>query len=92
MKVNALDTALVIIDPQIEVLSPKGANWPVLKESVTRNNTVEHLTLLFKAAAEKNIKRLFPLIIFIPPIISGNLMAHWKPQSRKMIVSCVKAL
>lgn len=36
-------TALVIIDPQIDFMSPKGKAWPVVGESVTEQNLVPHL-------------------------------------------------
>jgi nicotinamidase-related amidase len=48
-------TAIVITDPQNDFLSPDGATWGVVGESVTRNNTVENLDQLFKIAKEENI-------------------------------------
>jgi len=50
MDVSAQHTALVIIDPQNDVLSEHGKNWAVLKESVTENRTVENIERLFVAA------------------------------------------
>jgi nicotinamidase-related amidase len=44
------DTAVVVIDPQNDVLSPNGVNWAVLEASVTENKTVEHLVDIFTAA------------------------------------------
>jgi nicotinamidase-related amidase len=44
------DTALVIIDPQNDVLSEKGRGWPLLHESIKENNTVENIERLFKAS------------------------------------------
>jgi Protein of unknown function (DUF1348) len=44
------DTAVVVIDPQNDVLSPSGKNWEVLEASVTENNTVGHLVEIFAAA------------------------------------------
>lgn len=44
------DTAVVVIDPQNDVLSPSGKNWAVLGASVTENKTVEHLAEIFTAA------------------------------------------
>lgn len=44
------DTAVVVIDPQNDVLSPSGKNWEVLEASVTENNTVGHLVEIFTAA------------------------------------------
>jgi nicotinamidase-related amidase len=50
MDVSAKNTALVIIDPQNDVLSEHGKNWAVLKDSVTENRTVENIERLFVAA------------------------------------------
>lgn len=44
------DTAVVIIDPQNDVLSEKGLGWPLLHESLKENNTVENIEKLFRAA------------------------------------------
>jgi len=43
-------TALVITDPQNDFLSPDGVTWGVVGESVTANNTVEHIETLIKTA------------------------------------------
>ncbi|MFC0407118.1 cysteine hydrolase [Roseomonas elaeocarpi] len=43
-------TALLVIDPQIDFLSPQGAAWSVFGESVTEHRTVENLGRLFEAA------------------------------------------
>lgn len=42
-------TALVVIDPQIDFMSPKGAGWPVFGESVTEQKLVPNLGRLFAA-------------------------------------------
>ena len=54
-------TALVVIDPQNDFLSPNGVAWGVVGESVTENRTVEHLDKLFKTAKEVGIQ------VFISP-------------------------
>ena len=54
-------TALVVIDPQNDFLSPNGVAWGVIGESVTENRTVEHLDTLFKTAKEAGIQ------VFISP-------------------------
>ena len=38
-------TALVITDPQNDFLSPQGATWGVVGESVTENGTVDNRPL-----------------------------------------------
>ena len=50
MNIDNNDTAVVIIDPQNDVLSPTGKNWDSVGASVTDNNTVQHLLDIFAAA------------------------------------------
>lgn len=50
LSINRSDTAVVIIDPQNDVLSEKGLAWPLLHESIKENNTVENIERIFKAA------------------------------------------
>jgi nicotinamidase-related amidase len=52
---NSKLTALVITDPQNDFLSPEGVTWGVVGESVTENNTVEHIEHLLEAAKENDI-------------------------------------
>ena len=52
---NSKQTALVITDPQNDFLSPDGVTWGVVGESVTENNTVEHIEHLLGAAKENDI-------------------------------------
>ena len=60
-KVDASDTALVITDPQNDFLSPEGATWGMVGDSVTENKTVEHIEALFQAAKE------YGMTVFISP-------------------------
>jgi nicotinamidase-related amidase len=53
MVVDRIETALVVIDPQNDVLSDRGISWALLHESLKENNTVENLARLF-TAAKKN--------------------------------------
>jgi len=48
-------TAIVITDPQIDFLSPKGVTWHLVGKNVTENNTVENIDRLMKIAGERNI-------------------------------------
>jgi nicotinamidase-related amidase len=50
MKIQKDDTAIVIIDPQNDVLSETGANWAAVGASVTENDTVANITRLFEGA------------------------------------------
>jgi nicotinamidase-related amidase len=54
-------TAIVITDPQVDFLSPKGVTWELVGKSVTENNTVKHLEDLFEAAQKTNT------LVFVSP-------------------------
>ena len=43
MNINKNDTAVVLIDPQNEVLNETGRAWPLVRESLRANNTIENL-------------------------------------------------
>ena len=60
-KANPENTALVITDPQNDFLSPDGATWGLVGESVQENNTVENIDSLLKTAKENGIP------VFISP-------------------------
>ncbi|MBC2735026.1 MAG: cysteine hydrolase [Desulfobacteraceae bacterium] len=61
MKIDIEHTAMVIIDPQNDFLSPAGVTWGVVGESVTENNTVENIDRLFRTAKE------IGLTVFVSP-------------------------
>ena len=50
MKLNVKRAALVVTDPQVDFLSPKGVTWGVVGKSVQEHNTVANLGRLFAAA------------------------------------------
>jgi nicotinamidase-related amidase len=52
MEFSKSDTALVVIDPQNDVLSEAGVSWGLVGESIRENNTVENLDRLFRAAKQ----------------------------------------
>jgi nicotinamidase-related amidase len=54
MRYDSSDTAVVIIDPQNDVLSPTGKNWDSVGASVTENHTVEHLMEILQSAKKSN--------------------------------------
>ena len=58
MEFNKSDTALVVIDPQNDVLSETGVSWGLVGESIKENNTVENLERLFRAAKERRFRGL----------------------------------
>ena len=53
MDFSRSDTALVVIDPQNDVLSEKGVSWGLVGASVRENGTVENLARLFKTAKDQ---------------------------------------
>jgi nicotinamidase-related amidase len=53
MKIEKSNTALVVIDPQNDVLSENGVSWPLVGNSVKENDTVANIERLFKAAKER---------------------------------------
>ena len=58
---SANDTALVITDPQNDFLSEDGVTWGLVGDSVTENNTVQHIGQLLSTAKEKGYE------VFISP-------------------------
>lgn len=61
VQIDRAHTALVIIDPQVDFLSPKGVAWGVVGKSVEANHTVDNLETLFRVAKANNIP------VFISP-------------------------
>jgi len=53
MKTQKNDTALVVIDPQNDVLSEQGVSWGLVGDSVKENNTIANIERLFVAAKER---------------------------------------
>jgi nicotinamidase-related amidase len=54
MNVNNNDTAVLVIDPQNDFLSEKGATWELVGDSVKENKTIENIEQLFKTAKDNN--------------------------------------
>jgi nicotinamidase-related amidase len=69
---NSKMTALVITDPQNDFLSPDGVTWEVVGESVTENNTVEHIEQLLQAAKESGTP------VFVSPHYYYPTDHHWE--------------
>lgn len=55
MELDLSKTALVVIDPQIDFLSPQGVAWPLVGECVMENRVVENLERLFAAAKQAGL-------------------------------------
>ena len=61
MNINQNDTAVVVIDPQNDVLSEKGVSWDLVRESIKENKTIENIERIFKAAKQNEFE------VFISP-------------------------
>jgi len=55
MTLDLRRTALVVTDPQIDFLSPKGVTWGVVGKSVQQHNTVGNIGRLFVAAKKAGV-------------------------------------
>jgi nicotinamidase-related amidase len=52
MEFDRNNTAVVMIDPQNDVLSESGRGWPALHESIRENNTIENMERIFRTAKD----------------------------------------
>lgn len=66
--------ALVVIDPQVDFMSPSGKAWPAVGENVTELNVVPNLHRLFKAAKGAGI------VVAISPHYYYEWDHNWKVQ------------
>ncbi len=73
MEVSRIDTAVVFIDPQNDVLSEKGTSWAAVGASVTENGTVENMAKIFEAAKANNY-----LVFISPHYFYPTDYAGWK--------------
>ena len=55
MTIDVERTAILIVDPQNDFLSPTGVAWGVVGKSVIENRTVENIAALMKAAKDYNL-------------------------------------
>jgi nicotinamidase-related amidase len=67
VKYNHTDTAIVVIDPQNDVLSPTGTSWEVVGASVIENRTVENLIEVLAAAKAGDYSVFISPHYFYPP-------------------------
>jgi len=66
MKIENNDAAVVFIDPQNEVLDERGLAWPMVRESLRENQTIENLERIFKAAKAHGFEVFISLHYFYP--------------------------
>ena len=72
MNINERDTAVVFINPQNEVLSERGLAWPLVRESLHENQTIENMERIFKAAKARGFE------VFISPHYFYPTDKGWK--------------
>lgn len=63
---DPVDTAVVFIDPQNDVLSEKGTAWAAVGQSVRENKTVEHMEHIFQAAKHNGFEVFISRHYFYP--------------------------
>jgi nicotinamidase-related amidase len=61
MNINNNDTAVVVIDPQNDVLDEKGISWDLVSDSIHENQTIENIERIFKVAKQNEFE------VFISP-------------------------
>ena len=70
--IGRTDTAVVFIDPQNDVLSETGLSWPLVRESLKENNTIENMERIFKSAKARGFE------VFISPHYFFPTDKGWK--------------
>ena len=72
---NKNDTAVVVIDPQNEVLSETGVSWDLVGDNVKENKTIENIGRIFKTAKQSGFEVFISPTITTPPTMAGTLPA-----------------
>lgn len=72
MDINRNNTAVVIIDPQNDVLNEKGVSWHLVGNSVKENKTVENIEHIFKAAKQYGFEVFISLHYYYPTDYGWN--------------------
>lgn len=72
MNFNTNDTAVVVTDPQNDVLSEQGVAWGLVGDSIKENKTVENIERLLKAAKKNGFE------VFISPHYYYPADQAWK--------------
>jgi nicotinamidase-related amidase len=75
MTLDLEHTALVVIDPQIDFMSPKGAAWSAVGEAVTERRVVPNLLRLFESSKKAGI------VVAISPHYYYPHDHNWKFQA-----------
>jgi len=73
MEINTGRTALVIVDPQVDFLSPESVVWDLVGEQVEKNAVVEHLVALKEAAEQAGVP-----VFYSPHYFSDHEYGGWR--------------
>jgi len=73
MNINPERTALVIVDPQVDFLSPQSVVWDLVGEQVQKNGVVDHLVALKQAAERAGIP-----VFYSPHYFSDHEYSGWR--------------
>jgi nicotinamidase-related amidase len=73
MEINTGRTALVIVDPQVDFLSPESVVWDLVGEQVEKNAVVEHLVALKEAAGRAGVP-----VFYSPHYFSDHEYGGWR--------------
>ena len=73
-QVDLTGAALVVVDPQVDFLSTKGATWNLVGKSVEANHTVKNLEMLLTAAKANDVP------IFVSPHYYYPWDHNWDPS------------
>src|SRR5262245_24826624 len=68
MAIDRRDTAVVFTDPQNEVLSETGLAWPLVRESLAENNTIENMERIFAAAEQHRLEDVNRALAGVNPL------------------------
>lgn len=73
MEIDPERTALVIVDPQVDFLSPESVVWDLVGGEVEKNRVVEHLVALKEAAERAGIP-----VLYSPHHYSDHEYGGWR--------------
>ncbi len=64
MKFQKDSIALVVVNPQIDFLSPKGVGWNIYGASIKEHNTIENIGMLFRVAKSLRIPTFVSYVVW----------------------------
>src|SRR5260370_37195742 len=86
VQIDREHTALVVLDPQIDFLSPKGVTWGLVGKNIQANHTVDNIEKLFKVAKARHHESdscghvSQPLRRESPAVLAGTGVRNPRPE------------